>query len=47
LLDENEFPNILKDNEGNICNIFGYAISGIRKDEQLEFSKIFLAQYWA
>ena len=47
LLDDSEFPNIIKDNEGNIWNVFGYAISGNRKGEQLDSPKAYVAQYWA
>jgi hypothetical protein len=47
LLDDSNFPNILSDNEGNIWNIFGYAISGNRKGEQLESPKAYVAQFWA
>jgi hypothetical protein len=47
LLNNSEFPNILKDNEGNIWNIFGYAISGARKGEQLQSPKSYVSQVWA
>lgn len=47
LLNNSKFPNILKDNEGNIWNIFGYAISGARKGEQLQSPKSYASQVWA
>ena len=47
LVNEKEFPNIIKDNEGNIWNIFGYAVSGPRMGDQLESPKSYVAQYWA
>lgn len=47
LLEDSNFPNILKDNEDNIWNVFGYAISGNRQGEQLESPKAYVAQYWA
>ena len=47
ILNEDNFPNILTDNEGNIWNIFGYAISGPRKGEQLKSPRGYIAQEWA
>ena len=47
LLSEDKFPNIITDNEGNIWNIFGYAISGPRKGTQLESPRGYVAQEWA
>ena len=42
---ENSLPIILKDNEGNKWDIFGYAISGIRRGQRLEPTKSLIA-YW-
>ena len=42
---ENSFPIILKDNEGNKWDIFGYAVSGIRKGHRLTPTKSLIA-YW-
>jgi len=42
---ENNLPVILKDNEGNLWNIFGSAIEGPRKGEKLKPTKSFIA-YW-
>jgi len=47
LLNDVNFPNILKDNEGNVWNIFGFAVEGQRKGEQLESPKAFAGQFWA
>jgi hypothetical protein len=47
VLDESNFPNILKDNEGGIWNIFGYAVEGSRKGQQLSSPKAYLAKDWA
>lgn len=47
VLPENEFPNILKDNEGNIWDIFGYAILGPRKGQKLESPTSYVAAPWA
>ncbi len=42
-----DFPNILKDNEGNIWDVFGTAISGPAKGEKMERPVSFIAQWWA
>lgn len=47
LLAQEEFPNIISDNLGNVYNLFGYAISGPNQGEQLDSPKAFVAQYWA
>ncbi len=47
LLDESNFPVILSDDEGNKWNIFGYAVEGPRKGEQLKSPRSYVAQYWA
>ena len=47
LLDENQFPNIIADTNGNIYNIFGYAISGPDKGLQLKSPRAYVAQLWA
>lgn len=47
LLTNASFPNILKDNEGNVWDIFGKAVSGPREGERLEYPKSFVAGYWA
>lgn len=41
----NNFPNILKDHEGNIWNIFGEAVEGPRKGSQLTATRSYNA-YW-
>ncbi len=47
LLDENQFPNIIADTDGNIYNIFGYAVSGPDFGLQLKSPKAYVAQQWA
>lgn len=42
-----DFPYILKDNEGNVWNIFGMAVSGPATGEQMEEPVSFMAQWWA
>ncbi len=42
-----EFPLIMTDNEGNSWDVFGKAIEGPRKGQQLEGSVSFLAWWWA
>ena len=46
-LDVNEFPNVLTDNEGNIWDAFGYAISGNRAGAKLNSPKSYVAAQWA
>lgn len=46
-LDVSEFPNILTDNEGNIWDAFGYAISGNRQGTKLYSPKSYIAAEWA
>lgn len=40
-------PQIMQDNEGNIWNIFGTAVSGARAGEQLELMSDFIAFWFA
>jgi hypothetical protein len=47
LLDKSEFPNVLKGNECNTWNIFGYAISADKKGEKLESPNSYVAPFWA
>ena len=46
-LDENYFPNVLTDNEGNIWDIFGYAIEGPRLGDRMDTPKSYVAAEWA
>jgi hypothetical protein len=46
-LDENDFPNVLTDNEGNIWNIFGIAVEGPRLGNKLDSPKSYVAAEWA
>ncbi|WP_341216442.1 DUF3179 domain-containing (seleno)protein [uncultured Wocania sp.] len=46
-LDVNEFPNVLIDNEGNIWDAFGYAVSGNRQGSKLNSPKSYVAAEWA
>lgn len=46
-LDENNFPNVLTDNEGNIWNIFGIAVEGPRLGNKLDSPKSYVAAEWA
>ncbi len=46
-LNEDQFPNILSDNEGNIWNAFGVAIEGPRLGERLSNPKSYVAAPWA
>ena len=46
-LDIAEFPNVLTDNEGNIWDAFGYAVSGIRQGTKLDSPKSYVAAEWA
>lgn len=44
---QNDFPNIMQDNDGNVWNVFGIATSGPRMGEQLSSPKGFFASWWA
>jgi len=46
-LEEIEFPNILKDNHGNIWDIFGYAVEGPNTGQKLDSPKSYIAAPWA
>ncbi|PIA81844.1 hypothetical protein BFR04_14080 [Gaetbulibacter sp. 4G1] len=46
-LDTSEFPNVLTDNEGNIWDAFGYAVSGNRQGQKLDSPKSYVAAEWA
>ncbi|WP_418602522.1 DUF3179 domain-containing (seleno)protein [Hwangdonia sp.] len=46
-LSVNEFPNVLTDNEGNIWDAFGYAVSGSRQGTKLDSPKSYVAAEWA
>ena len=43
----NSFPIIMEDNNGNIWDVFGKAISGPRKGDQLRSPNSFVALGWA
>ncbi|MRI02341.1 DUF3179 domain-containing protein [Kriegella sp. EG-1] len=47
LLNESEFPLILKDNENTKWDVFGRAINGPNKGMKLESPKCFIAGMWA
>lgn len=47
LLDENQFPNIIADSDGNVYNIFGYAVSDPDTGLQLKSPRAYVAQLWA
>jgi len=47
VLEENEFPNVLQDNEGNNWDIFGYAVEGPRLGDKLNSPKSYVAAEWA
>jgi len=44
---QNAFPIIMKDETGSEWTIFGKAVSGPRKDEQLQAAKSYKASWWA
>jgi hypothetical protein len=44
---QNEFPVILKDETGSMWNVFGLAVSGSRKGDQLQAAKSYKASWWA
>ena len=46
-LEDASFPPVLGDNEGNKWNVFGHAISGPRKGQQLNSAKSYVASWWA
>lgn len=41
-----DFPSIIKDNEENIRNVFGIAVSGPAKGEKMEGTISILACWW-
>ncbi|WP_430815514.1 DUF3179 domain-containing (seleno)protein [Carboxylicivirga sp. RSCT41] len=43
----NQFPVVLSDNEGNNWDVFGSAVDGTRKGQELEGAESFLASWWA
>ena len=47
VLDVSAFPNILNDNEGNIWDIFGYAVEGPRLGQKLDTPLSYVAAEWA
>ena len=44
---ENDLPNIMSDNEGNVWDAFGTAVSGPRAGAQLEMTKSYTAFWFA
>ncbi|MEJ2114408.1 MAG: DUF3179 domain-containing (seleno)protein [Flavobacteriaceae bacterium] len=46
-LNENEFPNILTDNEGNIWDVFGHAVQGPRQGQKLDSPLSYVGVEWA
>jgi hypothetical protein len=44
---QNQFPNIMRDSDDNVWNIFGVAVSGPRKGDQLNSPTGFFALFWA
>lgn len=46
-LNENAFPNILTDNEGNIWDIFGHAVHGPRLGQKLDSPLSYFGAEWA
>ncbi len=44
---QNQFPIIMEDDENNKWNIFGVAVSGPRKGDQLQSPTAFVALWWA
>lgn len=47
VLEVSAFPNILNDNEGNIWDIFGYAVEGPRLGQKLDSPSSYVAAEWA
>lgn len=44
---QNQFPNIMLDSDNNTWNVFGVAVSGPRKGDQLESHTGYFALFWA
>jgi len=44
---DGQLPNVMQDNEGNVYNIFGIAVSGPRSGTQLESTQSFTAMWFA
>lgn len=44
---QNQFPNIMRDSDNNTWNVFGVAVSGPRKGDQLKSHTGFFALFWA
>lgn len=44
---QDQFPIVMKDENDNIWNVFGVAVSGPRKGEQLKSPASFVASWWA
>ena len=44
---QNDLPNVMSDDEGNVWDIFGSAISGPRAGEQLEMTRSYTSMWFA
>lgn len=44
---QNQFPIVMEDDDNNKWNVFGVAVSGPRKGEQLQSQTAFVALWWA
>ncbi|MEN8185676.1 MAG: DUF3179 domain-containing (seleno)protein [Bacteroidota bacterium] len=44
---QNQFPIVMEDQNSNVWNVFGIAVSGPRKGDQLESPISFVASWWA